>query len=498
MPPVTRAAARADAGGADRRDPLGLAEDAPLLRAYLDCLDRHDAGEQSFHTPGHKGSTALTGTVVAGDHPLAGGLDTIKMQHGWLPEAERRAAALYGADVCRFSAGGSTHCNQALALSVGVPGDVVVVSRTLHRSLLLGLVLAGLEPVWVEPEVSATTGLPLGYAPQRVAQALAEHPHAKALFLGDPSYVGTFSDTGAHARVAHDAGVPLVVDAAWAAHFGFHPALPPHALGAGADAMITSAHKTLPAYSQAALLLARTERLDASRLDRAFDALHTTSPAGTIMASMDAARALLERDGERLLSRTIEAVAEARSALRRVPGVEVLDGDMVDAAKLTVSIAGTGAHGVEVESDLMAAGVPVEMADRDTIVAIATIADDERALRRFTVALTESIERRRGAPRPVTASAAWIVAPQQRVAPREAFFGVVETVPFAEAAGRVSAELVALYPPGVPVLAPGELVTEETLAALTDAAADGVRIAYAADPALVTLEVLADTRPRQH
>ena len=140
----------------------------------------------------------------------------------------------------------------------------------------------------------------------------------------------------------------------------------------------------------------------------------------------------------------------------------------------------------------MAAGVPVEMADRDTIVAIATIADDDVALRRFTIALTASIERRRGAPRPVTASAAWIVSPQQRVAPREAFFGVVETVPFADAAGRVSAELVALYPPGVPVLAPGELVTEATLAALTDAAADGVRIAYAADPALATLEVLAD------
>jgi lysine decarboxylase len=165
------------------------------------------------------------------------------------PEAERRAAALYGADVCRFSAGGSTHCNQALALSVGVPGDAVVVSRTLHRSLLLGLVPGGLEPIWVEPEVSAETGLPVGYAPERVARALADHPEAKAVFLGDPSYVGTFSDIGTHATVAHEAGVPLLVDAAWAAHFGFHPALPPHALGAGADAMITSAHKTLPAYS---------------------------------------------------------------------------------------------------------------------------------------------------------------------------------------------------------------------------------------------------------
>ncbi len=446
-----------------------------------------------FHTPGHKGSTALTGAVVVGDHPLAGGLDTIKMRHGWLEEAERRAAALYGADMCRFSAGGSTHCNQALALSIGVPGDVVVVSRTLHRSLLLGLVLAGLLPIWVEPEVSPTTGLPLAYAPERIAVALAEHPEARAVFLSDPSYVGTFSDLREHAHVAHRAGVPLLVDAAWAAHFGFHPALPPHALAAGADAMVTSAHKTLPAYSQAAWLFARTERLGASRLQRAFDALHTTSPAGTIMASMDAARALLERDGERLLGRAIAAVADARAELASVAGLTVLDGPMMDPAKLTVGLAGTGAHGVDVESDLRHAGVPVEMADRDTVVALVTLADDASTLQRLTATLVQSIERRRATPRAVTAAAGWIVSPQTRVAPREAFFGEVDTVPFASAAGRISAELIALYPPGVPILAPGELVTEQTLATLTEAMADGVRVAYAADPGLATLEVLAGT-----
>jgi arginine decarboxylase len=183
-------------------------------------------------------------------------------------------------------------------------------------------------------------------------------------------------------------------------------------------------------------------------------------------------------------------VAQARDALRRVPGVVVLEGPMVDAAKLTVSIAGTGAHGVEVESDLRAAGVPVEMADRDTIVAICTLADDAGTLRRYTAALIESIERRRGTPRPVTTSAGWIVSPQQQVAPRDAFFGAVETVAFGDAIGRVSAELVALYPPGVPVLAPGELVTAQTLTALTEAAADGIRVAYAADPGLATLQVL--------
>jgi lysine decarboxylase len=254
--------------------------------------------------------------------------------------------------------------------------------------------------------------------------------------------------------------------------------------------MVTSAHKTLPAYSQAAWLFARTERLNAGRLQRAFDALHTTSPAGTIMASMDAARALLERDGERLLARAVDAVADARAALRQVPGLTVLDGPGMDAAKLTVSLAGTGAHGVDVESDLMAAGVPVEMADRDTIVAVVTLADDADTIHRFTNALIESIECRRGTPRLITAAAGWIVSPEQRVSPRDAFFGAAETVPFAAAAGRVSAELIALYPPGVPVLAPGELVTEQALGVLSEAAADGVRIAYAADPALASLEVL--------
>jgi arginine decarboxylase len=475
--------------GSDPRDPLGLAADAPLLRAYLQCLDRQSY-DHPFHTPGHKGSTALTGAVVDGDRPLSGGLDTVKLRHGWLAQAERRAASLYGADVCRFSVGGSTHCNQALALSVGAPGDVVVVSRTLHRSLLLGLVLAGLEPVWLEPEVDTTTGLPSGYSAARVAAALADHPGAVAVFLTDPSYVGTFSDVGEHAQVAHAAGIPLVVDAAWAAHFGFHPLLPPHALAAGADAMVISAHKTLPAYSQAALLLARTERLNASRLERAFDALHTTSPAGTIMASIDAARALLERDGERLLAQMIRAVSDARARLEQVPGVRVLAGAGVDPAKLTVSIADTGAHGVDVESDLIVAGTAPEMADRDTIVALATIADDAGSLDRFTTTLIQSIERHRGPPRAVTGAAGWIVRPVQVVAPRDAFFGAVQTVAFADAAQRVSAELIALYPPGVPVLAPGERVTPEALAALSQAAADGIRIAYAVDPTLATLEVL--------
>jgi arginine decarboxylase len=481
-------------GRSDPRDPLGLAADAPLLHAYLAALDRRAAGEHAFTTPGHKGSTALTGVVVTGDVPASGGLDTVKFTYGWLADAEHRAAELFGADVCRFSVAGSTHGNQAFALAIGKPGDKVIVSRTLHRSLLLGLVLAGLTPVWVWPDVDATTGLPTGVPPARVSAALSQHPDAVAVFLVEPSYVGTFSDLHEHARIAHEAGMALVVDAAWAAHFGFHPDLPAHALGAGADAMVTSAHKALPAYSQAALVLARTDRIDATRFVRAFEATHTTSPSGAIVASIDAARALLEHHGERLIGRMLETVAGARARLRQVEGLQVLGGPGVDPAKLAVALAGTGAHGVEVEADLIAAGMPVEMADRDTLVALVTVADEPGAIVRFTDVLISSIERRRGASRTLATAASWVVQPQMVVPPREAFFGVSETVPIADAAGRVSAELVAPYPPGVPVLAPGELVTARALAALAEARGDGVRIAYAADPQLATLEVLVDGR----
>jgi lysine decarboxylase len=310
------------------------------------------------------------------------------------------------------------------------------------------------------------------------------------VILGDPSYVGTTGDLAGHARVAHEAGVPLIVDAAWAAYLGFHPDLPPHAIAAGADALVTSAHKTLPAYTQGALLLARTERLDAARLNRAFEATHTTSPTGSILASIDAARALLARDGPRLCARLLGGVAAARRRLRKVPGVDVLDGPGVDPAKLVVLLAGTGANGNLVEADLIAAGMPVEMGDLDIVIPIPTIADDEERLAAFTEALIASIERHRAAPRRPAAAAAWTVRPQPVLSPREAFFARNETVTADAAIGRVSAELVAPYPPGVPVLAPGELITADAVAALREVSAYGGRIAYAADPTLATFQVV--------
>lgn len=468
-------------------DPLDLARHAPLFAAWLDFPQRVTT---PLTIPGHKHNVELLGDLVAGDVPLYAGLDTMKLRGGLLEDAQRRAARLWGADRAWFSTGGSTHGNQALALALGRPGDRVVVARTAHRSMLLGLVLADLVPAWVAPPVDPLTGLPGAVTAEQVATALAQHPDAVAVLTTDPQYVGTVGDEAALARVAHRHGVPLVVDAAWGGHLGFHPALPPHALSAGADALVLSVHKSLTALNQGALVLARTERLDPARLAAGVDATATTSPSGAVLASIDAARALLAVHGQALLGRVLAATGRARARLAQVPGLTVLDGPQVDPLKLVVCLAGTGADGNAVEADLIAAGHPVELADRDTVVAMVTLADRPAQVVSFADRLAAAVERHRGPARPVVPSAVWTVRPRQLLTPREAFFAPAATVPTAQAVGRVSAELVAPYPPGVPVLAPGEEVTEEVLAALRTASGSGSRIAYAADPSLATLRVV--------
>jgi lysine decarboxylase len=463
-----------------------------LLAGWLDFTARAAAGELTpMSVPGHKQRQDLTGAVVVGDAPLYGGVDSIKHADVPLADAEARAAALWGADWCRFSVAGSTHGNQALALAAGGDGREIIITRILHKSLLFGLVLAGLRPVWVRPELDQKTGLPAAVAVSSVRAALKEHPDACGVFLGDPSYVGTTGDLAGHAAAAHDAGVPLLVDQAWAAHFGFHPDLPVHAIQAGADGMVTSAHKALPAYSQAALVLATTDRLQPGRLNRAFEATHTTSPAGSITASIDAARALLARDGRDLCSRLLRCVSAAKRRLAQVPGVGVLDGPGVEPTKLVVLLAGTGANGYVVEADLVANGMSVESADLDTVIPVVTMADDEEQVGAFLDVLTASIEAHRSAPRAPVSAASWTVVPEVVLSPREAFFAENETVPASAAAGRVSAELIAPYPPGVPVLAPGELIAADAIESLRQAKAHGGRIAYAADPSLETFQVIA-------
>jgi lysine decarboxylase len=322
-----------------------------------------------------------------------------------------------------------------------------------------------------------------------VAAALAESPDACGVFLVEPSFVGVLSDVPGIAALAHRAGVPLVIDQAWGAHFGFHPAVPPHALAAGADAFVASSHKTLAAFTQSAFLLARGGFLDLERLEESFELLHTTSVSAALLASIDRARMIMATRGEELLAETVRLAAYARERLAEVDGLIVVASN--DPTKLALALPGTGADGLEVEADLFAQGIRFELANRDLLVPLLTIADTEEGVERLCDALVASFAARRGEPRPPGgASAVWNVTPETALTPREAFFSPRETVAAADAAGRIAAEMVCPYPPGIPAIAPGEVVTSERLAALRDAAAHGTRLAYCADSTLASLRVV--------
>jgi lysine decarboxylase len=486
----------ADLRAAKRRR---LVPAAMLETPMADAVDAFlAAGDTSFSLPGHKRAAWLDDPLLALDVALVPGADDAQLSGDVLGRAERLAASLWGADHCRFSVAGSTMANQALALAVAAPGDRVAVSRTLHRSLFSGLVLSGLAPVWMQADVDPATGLTVGVPVEEVAAALEQD--VRAVFLVEPSYTGVLSDVAAIAELAHEAGVPLVVDQAWGAHLGLGPPMPRNAMQCGADAMVVSAHKTLTSFTQAALCLASGERLDLRRVDAAFDALHTTSPSAAIHASIDRTRRLMATLGPRLLAAAAGLARRFREEVGAIDGVHVLDGAVVerfpsaaavDPLKLVVSLAGTGADGFAVERDLLRAGVRLEMADRDTLVPILTVADDEDGVERLIVALRGSLEARRAEPRPVAASTAWRVRPQTAMSPREAFFAASELVDAGDAIGRVCAELAAPYPPGIPALAPGEVVTEEVVRALQAEAAAGTRLAYCADPALRRVLVVA-------
>lgn len=472
-----------------------LRESAPLLDAYLSYFEK---ARTPFTIPGHKQKTraldAGLGAVVDGDIPLYGGLDEIKLTNQTLKAAEKLAANLWGADYARFSTGGSTHANQALIFALGQPGDKVAVSRTAHRSVLSALVLAGLEPIWMNPEIDHATGVPLGIPVSELERALEEKP--VAVLLTEPGYLGTISDLPKLISAAHQQKTPVIFDAAWGGHFGFHPRLPRHAFQLGADALITSTHKALPGYSASALLLARTELLSAERLEQSFETTHTTSPAGAPLASIDGVRALLQTRGEELIEDLLNNIHRFKETVQAEFPLPIFlypsdfpDGRF-DPSKIVLRVQQLGASGVEIEEDLQQQGVRVEMADRDTIVFLATIADSSADFDHLANVLIPILKRRQEQRRESATALSWSVIPQRATSMRDAYFAKTEMEDAPNAIGRISADLIAPYPPGVAVVAPGEILTEQIVTGLQASRAAGVRIAYASDSTLARFRVV--------
>ena len=472
-----------------------LRASAPLLDAYLAYFE----GDLTpFTIPGHKQRAAQIdqglGALVDTDIPLYGGLDEIKLTNQVLKASESLAAQLWGADYARFSTGGSTHANQAVILALGKPGDKVALSRTAHRSVLSALVLAGLEPIWLTPEIDTTTGVPLGIPLSELERAITEKPIA--LLLTEPGYLGTISDLEPLIKKAHDHAIPVIVDAAWGGHFGFHPELPKHVMQLGADALITSVHKALPGYSASALLLARTTLLSADRLEQSFETTHTTSPAGAPLASIDAVRALLQTRGPGLIGAMLTNIAEFKAAVQANFDLPIFlntsdfPAGRFDPAKVVLRANQLGASGVEIEKALIENGIRVEMADRDTLVFLATLADTKADFQKLAMVLVTILKKVATQPRASATALSWSVIPQVAISMRDAYFADTELVSATAAIGRTSADLIAPYPPGVAVIAPGEVLTEQIVSGLIASQKAGVRIAYATDPTLANFRVV--------
>jgi lysine decarboxylase len=388
-------------------------------------------------------------------------------------------------------------------------GDEVVVQRTAHSSTVDGLIMSGLSPRFVQPELDPELRIAHCVTPAALDEALSATPGAVGAHVTSPTYFGAVADVKGLVEVAHSHGIPLVVDEAWGAHLAFHPDLPVHALAAGADVVISSTHKIVGSLTQSAIVHVAGDLIEDHLVDRAVTLTESTSPNSLLCASLDAARRLAVTRGRELLDETIEGLASARAAIRELPGLDVLDESIVgrpgvhdyDPLRLAIDVRGTGATGYEVAAAVAEDDIIFELYGENVVVAVFGMAEDVGPqAERLVAALAHAVE----GVRPLESTSLKGSDPLREpfappppwgelaMAPREAFLGPQEAVPFAEAAGRIAAESLAAYPPGVPNVLPGERLTEPTIEYVQRTLEHGGMLRGAVDRKLRTIRVVIE------
>jgi arginine decarboxylase len=485
---------------------------------YLDALRAYAAREPGrFHVPGHKGGLGANPQlketfgedVLALDIPLV--IHGIDVGEGQTPleQARRLAADAWGAKRTWFLSNGATQGNHAACLALKSMGDEVVVQRNVHASTIDGLVLAGMQPKWVAPELNPDLGIAHCLTPESLDITLADSPGAVGVLIVSPTYFGAVADVRALADVAHSWGVPLIVDEAWGSHFPFHEALPQQALLAGADLVLSGTHKLVGSFAQSAMLhLAHGAggRLDERAIDRALTLVASTSPSSLLLGSLDAARRHAVLEAPELIEEGIVALAETREAIRSQSLLEVLDERLLrhpgvydyDPLRLAIDVRGTGASGHELGALLREqSDINLELCSESMVVAVFGISEPiaescrrlldglERALAGLSRRVSERERRSFGAP-PRWGPLA--------MSPREAFLGPQEAVPIELAVGRVAAESLAAYPPGIPNVFPGERITAETISYIKRTLEQGGSVRGLTDPSLRTVRVATEDR----
>lgn len=491
-----------------------------MTAPYADALAQYAARDDRvrLYVPGH-GADAEAAPALAEYFgaellrhdvtPLLSGLD--KGPGNALDEAQRLAARAWGAKRTWFLTNGASQANRMAAIALGsfrAADEPVLAQRSAHSSFIDGIILAGLVPAFVSPTIDPVLGINHGVSPAALREAIERgEARPKAVYLITPSYFGAVADVAALAEAAHAVGAPLIVDAAWGAHFGFHPALPENPLALGADLVVSSTHKLAGSLTQSAMLhlgdgpfAAELEPL----LERAFALTQSTSTSALLLASLDLARDSIEH-GEARIAASIEAADRLREAVRSRGRFGIVSDGFdrfadivaVDPLRVSIDVGAAGLNGHAVRERLEHEGVSFEISTDSAVVAVlgaGAVPDVDRVVEALHA--IPAVEPAAGEALVARAGALALPAPGPLVMrPRDAFLAPGEGVPIEQAVGRVSTDSLAAYPPGIPNVLPGERITAEVVAFLRRIAAmPGGHVRGAADPALSVLRVVRADR----
>lgn len=494
-----------------RGNRVGMSADhtrAPVLEALVEYRRE---GRLSFTPPGHKQARGadpavrevLGDAVFYGDVLATGGLDDRLTRGRVLQRAQELMADAVHADHTFFSTCGSSLSVKAAMLAVAGPHEKLLVGRDAHKSVVSGLILSGIEPCWVEPCWDAERHLAHPPSAEEFEKAFAAHPDARGALVTSPTPYGASADLRAVAEVCHRRSAPLIVDEAWGAHLPFHPDLPSWAMDAGADICVTSIHKMGSGLEQGSVFHLRGDLVPPKLLGMRADLLGTTSPSALIFAGLDGWRRQMALHGRALMGGALELAADVRAAVEQIDGMHVNDRDDFcgpglahgfDPLPVVIDLAGLGVSGFQAADWLREQrSLVAHLTDHRRIGAQITHGDDRETTGELLAALKDLARAAPGlgtAPRVAVPSPSDLRMPQVAL-PRDAFFGPTEDVPLDRAAGRVAAEMITPYPPGIPAVLPGERLTEPVLRYLRSGLDAGMYLPDPSDPELATVRVVA-------
>ncbi|GAV12183.1 Orn/Lys/Arg decarboxylase major region [Paenibacillus sp. NAIST15-1] len=482
----------------------------PLFTALTEHASNNPV---QFHIPGHKkgaGTDAEFRSFI-GDQALSidliniAPLDDLHQPTSVIAEAQQLAADALGADYTLFSVQGTSSAIMTMIMSVCSPGDKILVPRNVHKSIMSAIIFAGAKPVFVSPARDANLGIDHGITTSSVRRALEKHPDTKAVLVINPTYFGICANLKEIVDLAHSYDIPVLVDEAHGVLIHFHEKLPMSAMQAGADMAATSVHKLGGSLTQSSVLNVNTKNglVNHQRVQTIFSMLTTTSTSYILLASLDTSRRNLALNGHEMAEHTIELAEFARQQINEIPslycfGEEILGGEATysyDPTKLTIHVRHLGITGYETENWLREHyNIEVELSDMYNILCLVTPGDSKETINILLRALRDlsSLHHERNEVQELVVKIPEI--PQLSLIPRDAFYADTEVIPFKESAGRIIAEFIYVYPPGIPILLPGEVISQENINYIRDHVDIGLPVKGPEDRNIEFVKVIREER----